>query len=91
MIHTVSQEEYERYWNDLEDIYKRKLKSLAVIIDDEDPEFITLDWKFEPVRFERIRRITGYLTGNTNTWNEAKQAELEDRKKNDISQNLHTL
>lgn len=31
------------------------------------------------VRFERIRRITGYITGDLNTWNGAKQAELKDR------------
>ena len=31
------------------------------------------------VPFDRIRRITGYLTGNTNTWNDAKKDELKDR------------
>lgn len=35
----------------------------------------------EGVNFERIRRITGYLTGTVNTWNNAKQAELHDRVK----------
>ena len=29
--------------------------------------------------FERIRRITGYLVGTTDRWNDAKQAELKDR------------
>lgn len=33
------------------------------------------------VRFERIRRITGYLTGNIDTWGNAKQAEERDRVK----------
>lgn len=32
-------------------------------------------------KFERIRRITGYLTGDLNTWNDAKQAEERDRVK----------
>ena len=31
------------------------------------------------VRFERIRRITGYLVGTTERWNKAKLAELNDR------------
>ena len=31
------------------------------------------------VKFERIRRITGYLTGNLETWNNAKKAEERDR------------
>lgn len=33
------------------------------------------------VRFSRIRRITGYLTGDLNTWNSAKRAEEHDRVK----------
>lgn len=33
------------------------------------------------VKFQRIRRITGYLTGDVNTWNGAKRAELKDRVK----------
>lgn len=35
----------------------------------------------EGVKFERIRRITGYLTGDLNTWGNGKQAELKDRVK----------
>ena len=31
------------------------------------------------VKFERIRRITGYLVGTTDRWNSAKLAELNDR------------
>jgi anaerobic ribonucleoside-triphosphate reductase len=33
------------------------------------------------VLFERIRRITGYLTGSLETWNNAKKAEEKDRVK----------
>ena len=32
-------------------------------------------------KFERIRRITGYLTGDLNTWNDAKRAEERERVK----------
>lgn len=31
------------------------------------------------VRFERIRRITGYLVGTMDRWNNAKRAEEKDR------------
>ena len=31
--------------------------------------------------FDRIRRITGYLSGTTDRWNNAKQAEEKDRVK----------
>lgn len=33
------------------------------------------------VGFERIRRITGYLVGTMDRWNNAKQAEEKDRVK----------
>jgi ribonucleoside-triphosphate reductase len=39
----------------------------------------------EGVPFQRIRRITGYLTGDINTWNNAKTAELNDRIKHDTN------
>ena len=35
----------------------------------------------EGVKFERIRRITGYLVGTTDRFNNAKQAEERDRVK----------
>ena len=31
--------------------------------------------------FERIRRITGYLVGTVDRWNDAKRAEEQDRVK----------
>ena len=33
------------------------------------------------VGFERIRRITGYLVGTMDKWNDAKRAEERDRVK----------
>ena len=33
------------------------------------------------VGFERIRRITGYLVGTMDKWNNAKKAEERDRVK----------
>ena len=33
------------------------------------------------VKFERIRRITGYLVGTTDRFNDAKRAEVQDRVK----------
>jgi anaerobic ribonucleoside-triphosphate reductase len=37
------------------------------------------------VRFERIRRITGYLVGTLDRWNDAKRAEEKDRVKHNIA------
>ena len=36
------------------------------------------------VPFERIRRITGYLVGTMEKWNDAKMAEERDRVKHQI-------
>ena len=33
------------------------------------------------IGFERIRRITGYLVGTMDKWNDAKRAEERDRVK----------
>ena len=35
----------------------------------------------EGVEFERIRRISGYLVGTLDRWNDAKKAEEKDRVK----------
>ena len=39
------------------------------------------------VGFERIRRITGYLVGTMDKWNDAKKAEERDRVKHGMSKN----
>lgn len=39
----------------------------------------------ENVKFDRIRRITGYLVGTTDRFNNAKRAEERDRVKHSLS------
>ena len=39
------------------------------------------------VGFERIRRITGYLVGTMDKWNDAKRAEERDRVKHGLTKN----
>ena len=46
-----------------------------------DGEFVDLEYKVSPKPFDRIRRITGYLVGDTRYWNNAKRAEERDRVK----------
>lgn len=50
-----------------------------------DGDFVELEYKTESIPFERIRRITGYLVGTTDRWNNAKRAEERDRVKHDVS------
>ena len=42
------------------------------------------------VRFERIRRITGYLVGTMDKWNDAKKAEERDRVKHGLANALRS-
>ena len=39
----------------------------------------------EDIKFDRIRRITGYLVGTTDRFNNAKRAEERDRVKHGMS------
>ncbi len=50
------------------------------IIGDVCPKCGRREGENEP-KFERIRRITGYLVGTTDRWNNAKRAEEKDRVK----------
>ena len=38
------------------------------------------------IKFERLRRITGYLVGTVDRWNDGKRAELTDREVHTISE-----
>lgn len=46
---------------------------------------VSLDFTVKPPKFQRIRRITGYLVGTMDRWNNAKQMEEHDRVKHDTS------
>jgi len=74
-------EEQDAYVDYLQEKYSRKLESLNIEI---DGEFANLSYKFAPVAFERIRRITGYLVGTTDHWNDAKKSEEKDRVKHSL-------
>lgn len=45
----------------------------------------------EGVNFQRIRRITGYLVGTMETWNNAKQAEERDRVTHSVCYNASNV
>lgn len=47
----------------------------------ESPDEYGITPVFERVPFQRIRRITGYLVGTLDRFNNAKRAEVEDRVK----------
>ena len=48
-----------------------------------DGDYVELTYDFAPQPFQRIRRITGYLVGTLDRFNNAKRAEERDRVKHD--------
>ena len=73
--------EAQAYVDYLEYKYNRKLDKLDIRIDGEQAD---LDYTFSHVPFERFRRITGYLVGTMDHWNDAKAAEEADRVKHSL-------
>lgn len=55
-----------------------KSGTLDILLDGEDVELTLTP---DPVRFQRIRRITGYLVGDLSRFNNAKRREVDDRVK----------
>ena len=46
-----------------------------------DGEYVNLSYHIKNVPFQRIRRITGYLVGTLDRFNDAKKEEVENRVK----------
>ena len=49
-----------------------------------DGEYVELSYDFGDQPFQRIRRITGYLVGTLDRFNNAKRAEEHDRVKHSV-------
>lgn len=75
----LSKEEINAYIEHVQKKYKHR--SLIYLEIEVDGEYVNLKWETKPVRFDRIRRITGYLVGDISRWNNAKSAEERDRVK----------
>ena len=84
----IEAKEQQAYVEYLESKHNRKLKALDIEI---DGDYANLTYEWEPVPFERIRRITGYLVGTMDHWNDAKTAEEADRVKHSVSSGLEVL
>lgn len=59
-----------------------ELSSLTISREEDDN--VALDYTLQPPKFERIRRITGYLVGTIDRWNNAKRSEEHDRVKHGL-------
>ena len=79
----ISQEEIENYLQYGSEKYPdKRITAVDICV---DGEYVDLTYHFEDsVPFERIRRITGYLVGTLDRFNNAKRSEVEDRIKHSM-------
>lgn len=61
-------------------------KHLRAIDLDVDGEYVNVKYHFSDVPFQRIRRITGYLVGTLDRFNNAKRSEEKNRVKHTMQQ-----
>lgn len=78
----ISPEEKQAYVDRAIEKYGDKLSGLKIEV---DGEYVNLDYELNGGKpFKRLRRITGYLVGHMNRWNNAKRAEEGDRVKHGV-------
>ena len=78
-VTNFSAQEAQRYVDFVQSKVKTPLKKIFVT---QCPDGkVKIDYVAEGEKFERLRRITGYLTADVRNWNNAKQAEERDRVK----------
>lgn len=78
---TIPEEEATAYVDRGRELYGKNLTEIIATLDPDDPEMISLEYKWNNAPFHRLRRITGYLVGNLTRWNNGKLAEHNDRVK----------
>lgn len=78
----VSEKEVQAYIARAHEKYHgARLNSLKLDVDGEE---VGVSYDLDPVPFDRIRRITGYLVGTLDRFNDAKRAEERDRVKHSL-------
>lgn len=82
-IENISRQEVLAYMDRIKEQSQEEVTALDISLA-EDGQVI-LDYQLKPRQFERIRRITGYLVGTIDRWNNAKRAEENDRVKHSLS------
>lgn len=77
VIGELSEKELDTYKQHINAKYPRAESAIITVLSD---DYVDIECMMPPVKFDRVRRITGYLVGTIDRWNDAKRAELADRK-----------
>ena len=60
----------------------KKVEKLVIeLMNDDD---VRMECHLKPIQFEKVRRITGYLVGTVDRFNNGKKAEERDRVKHNL-------
>ncbi len=78
---TLPQEELDAYLAHAQEKFGRTPVTMDINV---DGEFVDINYGFEAQPFHRIRRITGYLVGTLDRFNNGKRAEEHDRVKHSM-------
>lgn len=73
----LTKSEIEMYVSRARDTYRDKV--ISGIDFTVDGDFVDMTYHWSAVPFERIRRITGYLVGTLDRFNDGKRAEESER------------
>lgn len=82
-IENITEQEILAYIERIKEQSQEDVTTLDISLADDGQ--VILDYQLRPQKFERIRRITGYLVGTIDRWNNAKRAEESDRVKHSLS------
>lgn len=74
----MSHDELQAYVDHANNTYPHRNGVVNITL---DGDYVDLSYDFAPVPFQRIRRITGYLVGTLDRFNNAKRSEVKDRVK----------
>ena len=84
-ISTLSNEEIEAYKEHVKKKYPNDYIDELILTLDGD--YVNMEIHKHAKPFDRIRRITGYLVGTLDRFNDGKRAEEHDRVKHGIEEN----
>ena len=77
-----TEQDAQKYIDYVKERVTDPLKSIEVKLCDDGK--VDVDYTLQGEKFERIRRITGYLTGDVTSWNDSKRSEESDRVKHNV-------
>ena len=83
-ISTIPQEEVNEYIKYIKEKYPDEI--IDEIILEFEGEDVKIETHKHSTPFSRIRRITGYLVGTMDRWNNGKKAEERDRVKHGVTE-----